>query len=272
MKPVALLGPEYSYSHLLAKQVFPGEKFTLCSRIKDIFQHVVEGSSSLGIIPIENMLQGTVRESIMSLLRFKVKINIAYNFPISHCLASQSANYAGIISHSQALAQCSNFLESNFTGKNIIECSSTSKAMELAAKDKTLAAIGSREAAQGYGLQVLQETVCDNPFNVTRFFIISKEEFIAEGNVRTSLLLNPKEDYPGLLFLLLAPFAVQHINFTKIESLPSGRKFGEYIFYVEIEGSLNDLKVQKAIDFLRVNNEVYLFGTYNIVDLTNLTN
>ena len=152
MDKIALLGPKYSYSHLLSIGFSPGPELLFCSKIEEVFKAVAEKKAEKGIIPIENMLQGSVRESILSLLKYPVKINQAYTLPIHHCLAGKNKLYVKIISHSQALGQCSFFL----SGKAVVETSSTSKAMETAAHDDSFAAIGSREAAKHYCLQLLQ--------------------------------------------------------------------------------------------------------------------
>lgn len=260
---VAVLGPDYSYSHLVGMKLFLKENLMLCSRIEEVFKSVAEKKVEKGIIPIENMLQGSVRESILGLLKYKVKINEAYTFPVRHCVAGKNKQYTKIISHPQALAQCSTFLSE----KNIVESSSTSKAMEIAAQDQSFAAIGSREAAEYYELDIIQKNIEDNHDNVTQFLIISTEETKSFGNVMTSLLLKPKEDRPGLLFLLLAPFAAQNINLVKIESLPSGRKMGEYFFYIEIDGNVQEERVKSALEFLRNNVEVYSLGSYEVKNL-----
>lgn len=261
---IAVLGPEYSYSHLVSMKIFPDKNLFLCNKIEEVFTAVAEKKVEKGVIPIENMLQGSVRESILGLLKYKVKINEAYTVPVRHCLAGLHQNYTTIISHPQALAQCSAFL----SDKNVVESSSTSKAMEIAAQDRSFAAIGSREAAKHYGLQVLQENIEDHPDNVTRFLVISLEEKNEKKNLmKSSLLLTPKNDRPGLLFLLLAPFASQNINLVKIESLPSGKKMGEYVFYMEIDGSLQEDRVKGALDFLQNSVDVYSLGSYEVKDL-----
>ena len=154
----------------------------------------------------------------------------------------------------------------------MVETSSTSKAMEIAAQDESFAAIGSKEAAEHYGLNILQEGIVDNPDNVTQFLVISAEEKnISDkemsGKARTSLLLKPKEDRPGLLFMLLAPLAAQNINLVKIESLPSGKKMGEYFFYMEIDAHVQEERVKSALEFLRNNVEVHSLGSYEVIDL-----
>ena len=139
--------------------------------------------------------------------------------------------------------------------------------MEIAAQDESFAAIGSKEAAEHYGLQILQENIEDNHDNVTQFFVISAEEKKISGQTRTSLLLKPKEDRPGLLFLLLAPLASQNINLVKIESLPSGKKMGEYVFYIEIDAHVQEERVKSALEFLGNSVEVHSLGSYEVIDL-----
>ena len=264
MDKVALLGPEYSYSHLLGMKIFSEEELFLCPRIEDIFKNVAGHQATKGLIPLENMLHGSVRESIMALLKYKddIKINQGYTLSIHHCWR-QKNDYVNIISHPQALAQCSAFL----TGKEIIESTSTAKAMEIAASDETFAAVGSREAAEHYGLQIINERIENHQDNATRFLVISLQENTAQDNTRTSLLLNPKEDRAGLLFHALAPFATQNINLAKIESLPSGKKMEEYVFYIEIDGDIRDGRVKAALDFLKYSIDIYSLGSYNVTSL-----
>src|SRR3989338_1469489 len=122
---VAVLGPEYSYSHLVSIKLFPEQELILCSKIEDVFKAIAEKKVEKGVVPIDNMLQGSVRESILGLLKYKVKIQEVFTVPIRHCLAGKNQDYTEIVSHPQALAQCSEFL----SGKDIVESSSTSKAM-----------------------------------------------------------------------------------------------------------------------------------------------
>lgn len=277
---IAILGPKYSFSHLLALKKFPSEDYSFCDKINDVFKAVIDNKVRQGIVPIENMLNGTVRESIMSLLKYRIKINKSYNLQINYCIAAKNNEYQKIVSHSQALAQCSTFLEEKEIqeGKQVLKEDSTSKAMKIASEDQTFAALGSLEAAKHYGLNIIQNNVGDLNNNATRFMVISNQESgeesegqegeqnIFSGNVRTSLMLTPNKDRPGLLFQILAPFATQGINLTKIESLPSRRKLGEYIFYLEIDGNVNELKIKSAIDFLKTSIEVYSFGSYEVRD------
>lgn len=260
-----MLGPAYSYSDLVARKVFPEQELFHLYSIRDIFTMIESGGAEKAIIPIENMIHGSVRESIMGLLRHPVKINQAYTFQIHHCLAAQKKSYEIITSHPQALGQCSSFIAKQ--GKDIEDCDSTAMAMRKASLYPRYAAIGSPEAAEHYGLRVWYDNIEDNHDNVTRFFAISLEETIAKEKARTSLILRPKEDRPGLLFDVLAPFKLQNINLVKIESLPSGKKMEEYAFYLEIDGNTQERRVQKALQFLEDSIEVTSLGSYNVVGL-----
>jgi prephenate dehydratase/prephenate dehydrogenase len=266
---IAILGPEYSYCHILAKKIFPNAEFLLCNNIEEIFKLVSKEHISLGLSPIENMLHGSVREAIYSLKKYNVKINRLLNMPIPHCIASKSKDFKKIISHTQALSQCSEFLK-DFKERNyeILETSSTSKAMELASSNPEFAAIGSTEAAGHYGLNIIKENIEDDHNNITSFIQISKEENkeVSGKNVRTSILISPDSDKPGLLYEILATFKKNNINLTKIESIPTGNKIGEYIFYVEFNGSLHDENVQLAMDVIKSLHNVYSFGSYTQED------
>jgi prephenate dehydratase len=263
MSRVAALGPEYTFSHILSMKVFPAEQITLKESIGDVFKDIIDRRVDKGIIPIENLVGGPIRKSIDGLSAYPVKVNQAYIMPIHHCLAAQYENYKLIMSIPEALEQCSHFL----ADKGIESCKSTAHAMKVAAYDPNRAAIGAREAAEYYDLRILQENIEDNHDNVTKFFVISLEETIAGENARTSLILKPKEDRPGLLFQLSAPFALKNINFSKIESIPTQRRLGESFFYLEMEGNVQEERVKSVLDFLKDIVDVYSSGSYNVADI-----
>lgn len=262
---IAILGPECSYTHIAAKNAFPTAEFLFLDRIQDVFTHVAS-SADQGVVPIENMLHGSVRETLTALMKHKVKINKSFDLPINHCLAAQNENFSKISSHPQALAQCSQFL-SAYKKDQLVPTVSTAKAMEQASQDATIAAIGSQQAAEHFKLNILKENIEDNHDNVTRFIAISTKETQPDGPAKTSMMLIPSEDRPGLLYDILAVFKEQSINLTKIESLPSGKKLGEYFFYIEIDGSTTEQNVQSAINSLKNLVDVYVFGSYGVVGL-----
>jgi chorismate mutase/prephenate dehydratase len=184
---------------------------------------------------------------------------------VSHNLLSRQSNRAKIkkiYSHPQGLAQCRGWLEANMPGVPVAESTSTAKAAELAAKDPTSAAIASEIAARMYDLTIIERGIQDSRRNITRFLVISKEFPHRTGNDKTSIMFSIKHK-PGSLYDVLLPFKRAKINLTKIESRPSKRKAWEYIFFVDMEGHVEDKKVKKAIDAL-TENCLYLkvLGSY----------
>src|SRR3989344_1381557 len=263
---ISILGPNYSYCHVLALKAFPNSEFLMCQTIPEIFKNVFEGKTLQGLVPIENMIHGTVRESITSLQKYKIKINEAYDLPIHHCLASKNKDFKIISSKQEALSQCSILLEEyKNLGLQIADAPSTSKAMETASQTPDYAAIGSLEAAKSLGLQIIRENVGDNHNNVTRFILISKRKSDEKlEDARTSLMIIPKKDRPGLLYEILSVFKEENVNLTKIESIPTGKKLGDYEFFIEISGSLKEDRIIKALNKLKTMQEVYPFGSYKL--------
>jgi chorismate mutase/prephenate dehydratase len=147
-------------------------------------------------------------------------------------------------------------------GIPIVEATSTANAAELAAHDDDAAAIASELAAEIYNLQFVERSIEDNKHNFTRFLVISKEFPQKTGKDKTSIMFSIK-DKPGSLYDILYPLKKAGINLTKIESRPSKRKAWEYIFFVDMEGHINDKKLKKAVESLK-DNCLYLkiLGSY----------
>jgi len=270
MKKVAILGPEYSYCHILAEKIFTNDELTFCNTIKDVFRKVADGSVDEGIVSFENMMHGAVSESILSLKKYNAKINKAFILPVSHCLASKTDNFSKVISHPQALSQCSDFLEVfRSKGYGVEDANSTSEAMKIASEDERYAAIGASVAAGHFGLSVIKKGIENNQDNVTSFVLISKNqnEYVEGDNVRTSMMVVPDRDKPGLLFEILSTFKLKNINLTKTVSIPSGKKIGEYLFFIEVDGNVNDEGVKSALDFLKTMHPVEVFGSYKVVNV-----
>lgn len=257
---IAALGPEHSYTHIAAQAAFDGN-IILTRSIKAAFEKVLKGEAEAALVPVENMLHGSVRETLLGLLQ-EVGIAAAYTMPIHHCIAAQG-KYDKIASKQEALNQCEKKLAE--IGKPTISTSSTSEAFKLATNDPSIAAIGAKKAAEHYGLTILAENIEDNPSNKTTFIEIRKQGG-TQGN-RTSLAIMPHEDRPGLLFEILSVFKIKNINLTKIESIPTGNKLGEYNFFVEIDGNAKHKNVQDALRFLETIVRVKNLGSYKMTQL-----
>lgn len=267
-KKVALLGPKYSYSYNVTNEVFGKDvDIIYCSNISDIFSCVCKDDSVLGMVPIENLINGNVRETLVGLKKNKVKIQKAFDYEIHCCLASQSDKFTKIVSHPQPIGQCSDYLKTyRDKGYDILECASTSRAMEMAKEDSSIAGIGSIVCANAQGLKIIDNNIENNSNNMTRFLLISQNEVKSSTlkNAKTSMMIEPNYDRAGLLFEILSVFKIKDINLTKIESIPTGNKIGEYLFYIDVQSDLKEKRMQDAIKFLETFVSVYLFGSYDV--------
>ncbi len=251
---VTCLGPLATFTHLAALRHFGSSaSFVPVNSIKMVFENVETGKADYGVVPIENSNEGVVSHTLDMFMDSDLKVVAEIILKVSHNLLSKQTRISRIkkiYSHPQALAQCRGWLESSLPGVPVAESTSTSKAAELASREKDAAAIASELAARMYDLNILEKNIEDSRHNVTRFLVISKDFPPKTGNDKTSIMFSIK-DRPGSLYEVLLPFKKAKINLTKIESRPSKRKAWEYIFFVDMEGHVEDKKVKKAIDALK---------------------
>lgn len=247
---VAYLGPEGTFTHLAALRHFGSSaNYIPVESIKATFDAVESNKAEYGIVPIENSNEGVVSYTLDMFMDYDLKIAAEIMLEISHNLVSKSGDKAKIekiYSHPQATAQCRMWLERNMPGIHIFEATSTSRAAEIASKDETAAAISSELAAKLYDLNFVERHIEDNKKNYTRFLMISKDYPSKTGNDKTSILFSLK-DRPGALYESLKPFMESNINLNKIESRPSKRRAWEYIFFIDMEGHIEDERVTTAI-------------------------
>ena len=223
--------------------------------IKSALKTLEKDSNSICILPIENSIEGIVRETIGNFLDIKDdKIHILgeITLPIRHMLLSKSKDKTKIrkiYSHPQALAQCSKFLYQNFPDVELKEVSSTSYAAQKVSTedDYSIAAIANETCAQLFDLNILSNDINDEKDNKTRFYILGRGSVCFENTGKTSIILSTK-NYPGALCDVLKIFSKHGLNLTYIDSRPSKRKLGEYLFFVEIDGLKTDENVKNAID------------------------
>ncbi len=247
---VACLGPLATFTHLAALRHFGSSaRFIPVESIKDVFEVVQEGKADYGVVPIENSNEGVISYTLDMFMDFDLKIAAEIMLEINHNLLSISGDIGKIrkiYSHPQAIAQCRRWIEKNLPNVTIIDATSTAKAAELASKDEEGAAIASELAAKIYDLSFVERHIEDNKNNYTRFLVVSREFPPPTGKDKTSVMLSIK-DRPGALYEVLAPFKKAKINLTKIESRPSRRKAWEYIFFIDMDGHVDDKKVRKAL-------------------------
>lgn len=248
---VACLGPLATFTHLAAMRYFGSSaNFLPVEGIKDVFESVYSGQAEYGVVPIENSNEGVVSYTLDMFMDYELKVAGEIMLEISHNLLSKSGDKAKIekiYSHPQATAQCRKWLEVNMHGIPVYESTSTARAAELASKEEDAAAIASEVAAKIYDLSFVERRIEDFKDNYTRFLVIGKESPKKTGKDKTSIMFSTK-DRPGALYHILEPIKKAKINLTKIESRPSKRKAWEYIFFVDMEGHMEDKKVEKAIE------------------------
>ncbi|MBW6519346.1 MAG: prephenate dehydratase [ANME-2 cluster archaeon] len=262
---IGLLGPEGTYSQKAANQLDIHAQLKYFDDLEDVVESVLEGSVECGIVPIENSLEGSVGITLDALKEHDITITGEIIVPVSHCLLSKGRmdDVKVILSHPQALAQCRRFIRTHFKNARTQTTGSTSHAARLTSEFPEMAAIASRESAQHYGLDILADNIQDHKENYTRFVVLGKQTPEPTGHDKTSIIVHLGHDRPGGLYDLLGEFASRNINLTKIESRPSKRGLGDYLFYIDMEGHRTDEHVKEALD--GINNlagHLKIIGSY----------
>lgn len=276
MKQVHYLGPQGSYCEIAARQFlelneFDPSKHTLtpCSSIIKVIENVDSIQNIIGVVPIENSIEGPVRETIDNLVKASSKVMISREtvVKISHCLVTKAKKYDEIktvISYTQGLAQCKNFINRNLSHDvELKTANSTSEAIK-SIKDlpKSYAAIGPGIAAELYGLPILSTGINDQPENYTKFALLSDSFPDTTGNDQTSIAIVLRNK-PGALVEILQPFSENDINLCRIESRPSKKNLGEYVFFIDFNGHIQDDNVKATIGKIAPNVDSYRFlGSY----------
>ncbi|MFD1513103.1 prephenate dehydratase [Halomarina rubra] len=248
---VITLGPAGTYSHRAARAVVdggedPDEAISFTESVTDIVARVADGTADRGVVPIENSIEGSVTESLDALTNTDVAVVLEIVTPIRHALLAQSESFSRVASHAQALAQCRGYLEANHPEATQEAVASTARGVEVAREDPTVAAIAHPDTADGT-LRVLAEEIQDRTSNATRFLVVAPAEERQRGGGKTSLVVYPKTNHPGLLLELLEPFADRDINLSRIESRPSGERLGDYVFHVDVAAGLYEDRTAEAV-------------------------
>jgi chorismate mutase/prephenate dehydratase len=246
---IAYLGPEATFTHLAAIKKFGSQvEYVAAESISDVFSLVDKDEADYGVVPIENSIEGAVSHTLDMLTETDLKICSQIILEISHNLLARYAKsrIKRIYSNPQVFGQCRIWLQQNLPRRELIEVSSTTKAAQIAAREKDCACIASSLAAKIYNLKVIARSIEDSPHNVTRFLVIGKYDVPATGSDKTSIMFSI-QDRVGALCDMLVPFKRYKINLTKIESRPSKRKAWDYYFFVDLEGHRTTLKIKKAL-------------------------
>ncbi len=262
---IAFLGPAGTYSQTAALKHFGHAVLTLpLVTIDEVFREVESGNAHFGVVPIENSSEGAVSRTLDMFMRSPLHICGEVELRIHHHLLAKGKslrNIKKVLSHQQSLAQCREWLNANLPGVKSVAVNSNAEAARLTA-DKHTAAIAGETAAEIYGLNVIAENIEDEPNNTTRFLVIGELKTTPSGDDKTSLLLSAA-NRPGALYKLLAPLARRSISLTRIESRPSRQGLWEYVFFLDIEGHVQQENIQQALAELEQEAAfVKLLGSY----------
>ena len=272
----AYLGPAGTYSdeaaRAFAARLGADEPALFeCSSLDEVFDCVDRGKCAFGVAPTENSLEGPVTATLDN-FAFKSSASILGEevLDIHHCLllapGASLDEVERVASHPQGLAQCRRFLSERLPGRASVTTSSTAESARLSAADPHVAGIANAFAAQLYGAHVAERDIEDHFGNQTSFALIGRQghpSVLSGPRMKTSLALFLQADKAGALLMILSEFAYANVNLTKIQSRPTKQALGEYMFFIDLEGSVNDLAVQTALNCLRLKlREVKVLGSY----------
>ena len=276
---VAFQGEIGAFSEEAVRALYPEGEPVAMKAFEDVFGAVEAGEVDRGVIPIENSLFGSVHVNYDLLRSHNLWILAEWNLRIRHHLlgapGSSMDQIQEVRSHPQALGQCQTFLKSHLPEARRVPAYDTAGSAKWVAEtgDTSIAAIASAQAGKEYGLTFLAEGIESNQMNYTRFLALARRDEgeptmparLAghEGSIKTSIVYAMRENVPGVLFKSLAVFALRDFDLLKIESRPLVGTPGSYVFYLDLEGSLTNPSVQRALEHLsEITAFVKVLGSY----------
>lgn len=272
---VAYLGPAGTFSEDALRAAVAGAEFEPlpAATIYEAIVAVDEGAADRALVPFENSIEGSVRATLDALAFDAPTVAIVgeHDHPISNSLIARHELVLGeievVISHPQASAQCSRFIRSELPRAEVRTASSTAEAVRAVAEsERPWAALAAASAAAIYGCVVLREGVEDQTDNITRFVWLAGAGTQAKGEGPWKTTLSFSElgaDHPGALVEALTAFSSRAVNLTRIESRPLRRGLGRYMFFCDLDGSIDDEPVAAAVAALRGEAEnVRVLGSY----------
>lgn len=267
---VAYLGPQGTFSELAAKKHF-GEGAVLMPQtsIDEVYRAVESSACDFGVVPVENSTEGAVGRSLDLMPQTPLKtcgevlVRIHHHLMASDQLAQDDfGNVLKVFSHGQSLAQCHEWLNINLPGAERIAVASNAEAARRASLEPFTAAVAGEMAAAHYGLTLLASNIEDEPNNTTRFLVLGNYDPKPSGRDKTSLVLSAPHR-AGAVYEMLTPFAERGVSMSKFESRPSKVAMWEYLFFVDIDGHVDDTNVAEALVALKkIAGYVKVLGSY----------
>lgn len=275
---IGYLGPKGTFTKLAVDAAFNGDEKVAFKTIPGCIDAVESGEVDVGVVPIENAIEGTVHLTIDYLVHqvrlpiaAEIVVPIQQNILVHPNFSGKPEDIEEIHSHRQAIAQCQQYIHQHHTNALVYYTDSTGSAAEMVSEhESNVAAIANTTAAKEYGLKILKENIHDYPNNHTRFIVLARDE----GKIkvdhktaleRTSLLITLPEDRAGVLHQVLSAFAWRKMNLSKIESRPMKTGLGNYFFIIDVDEPYDDALfpgVQGELQAL--DCKVNILGTYPV--------
>jgi prephenate dehydratase len=268
---VAFLGPHGTFTEeaLLSQPDLAEGELVPIRSIPEVIAGVERGEADLGVVPIENSIEGSVNATLDTLgfesdLLIQRELVLAIDLNLVARPGTELSGVRQVVSHPHASAQCREWLARKLPGVEVVAANSTAEAAQGISRSKRAgrAAISTALAANLYGLEVLAADVEDHPENQTRFVLLGRGIPAPTGHDKTSLVCFQSQDRPGSLLAILHEFAARAINLTKLESRPTKRGLGQYCFFIDCEGHVADEVVADALRNLHAKQSVKFLGSY----------
>ncbi|MFD1899653.1 prephenate dehydratase [Enterococcus termitis] len=274
---VGFLGPEASFTHNAAKTAFPSEALIPFHSIPACIKAVEFGEVDLGVVPIENTIEGSVNTTVDYLFHqttipvgAEIVLPIYQQFMVAKKNQKNWRQTERILSHPQALAQSQEFIRAYFPNALLEATPSTAYAASFVAEHPELkiAAIAPKKSAETYDLAVVGENIQDVASNQTRFWVIGAEKISLPLNVeneKMTIALTMPNNMPGALHKALSVFSWRDIDLSKIESRPLKTTLGEYFFLIDLNVQQPQRLLENALEELRLmGGTVKIFGKYKV--------
>ena len=268
MSKIYFQGTYGAYSHLAALSIEPKSEIFPCKTFDECFLKASKDSNSKIIIPESNRITGNIG---IEYLIFKYRLNIysEYFQKIEHNLlglaGSKVSDIKDVYSHGQALSQCSKFIKKNNLIEHVRADTAGSAEMVSTTKDKTKAAIASSLSAKTYNLEIIKKNIENEKGNLTRFLVMGKNIIQPEFQDKkyiTSFLFKLKSK-PAALYQSLSGFAINGVNLTKLQSYPEKNSFDSFFFLCDLDGHIEDTKVQKSLEELGLHcQDFHVLGVF----------
>ncbi len=278
---IGYLGPKGTFTKLAVDEAFNGEDKHAFKTIPACIDAVAAEEIDVGVVPVENAIEGTVQLTVDYLVHQKrlpivaeIVVPIRQHLLVRSTFSGDLTDLTEVHSHSHAIAQCHQYIHRELPQAAIKYSTSTGRAAEMISEtDEPIAAIGNQLAAKEYGLQMIRKDIHDFPNNHTRFAVLAnnKEDVQIHHPIqteRTSLLITLPSDHAGALHQVLSAFAWRKMNLSKIESRPMKTGLGNYFFIIDVNQPYDDVLFPSVTAELEaLGCEVTMLGTYPVYEL-----